>query len=109
MMVLTLKNLARERGLHGYSRLRKSDLLENSENQHHLENLQEKSGGNWQEREVYSMLKKSELLQRLRAPRDQILLDQDIDARVTNVPFLTPTPYVPPQQATPTPSSMLKN
>ena len=37
-------------------------------------------------------------------PRNQILLDQDIDARMTNVPFLTPTPYTPPQ-ATPTPSS----
>ena len=37
-------------------------------------------------------------------PRNQILLDQDIDARMTNVPFLTPTPYTPPQ-ATPTPST----
>ena len=61
MIVPTLKNLARERGLRGYSRLRKSQLL-----------------------------------QRLRAPRDKIL-DQDIDARMTNVPFLTPTPYTPPQ------------
>ena len=62
-----MRQLARERGLRGYSRLRKAELL-----------------------------------QRLRAPRDQIL-DQDIDARMTNVPFLTPTPYTPPQ-ATPTPS-----
>ena len=50
----------------------------------------------------HSRLRKSELIQRLRAPRDQIL-DQDIDARMANVPFLTPTPYAPPQ-ATPTPS-----
>ena len=63
-----MRQLARERGLRGYSRLRKSQSL-----------------------------------QRLRAPRDQIL-DQDIDARMANVPFLTPTPYTPPQ-ATPTPSS----
>ena len=40
--------------------------------------------------------------QRLRAPRDQIL-DQEIDARMANVPFLTPTPCTPPQ-ATPAPT-----
>ena len=51
----------------------------------------------------YSRLNKSELVQRLRAPGDQIL-DRDIGARMTKVPFLTPTPYVPPQ-STPTPSS----
>ena len=62
-----LKNLVRERGLRGYSRLRKAELI-----------------------------------QRLRAPRDQIL-DQGIDARMANVPFLTPTPYTP-LQATPTPT-----
>ena len=67
MTVLMLKNLARERGLRGYSRLRKAELI-----------------------------------QRLRAPRDQIL-DQGIDARMVNVPFLTPTPYTP-SQATPTPT-----
>ena len=58
----------------------------------------------------YSRLKKSELIRKLRAP----ILDQDIDARMVNMPFLTPTPYTPPQatltqytppQATPTPSS----
>ena len=67
-----LKNLARERGLRGYSRLRKAELI-----------------------------------QRLRESRDQIL-DQDIDARMANVPFLTPTPYTPPQATpapTPSPSS----
>ena len=53
MNVSTLKNLARERGPRGYSRLRKSQLL-----------------------------------QRLGASRDQIL-DQEIDARMVNVPFLT--------------------
>ena len=67
MTVPMLKNLARERGLRGYSRLRKAELI-----------------------------------QRLRAPRDQIL-DQGIDARMENVQFLTQTPYTPPQ-ATPTPT-----
>ena len=72
MTVPILKNLARERGLRGYSRLRKAELI-----------------------------------QRLRAPRDQIL-DQGIDPRMANVPFLTPTPYTPPQATpapTPSPSS----
>ena len=66
MTVPTLKTLARERerGLRGYSRLKKSELIRN-----------------------------------LR----EVILDRDIDARMTRVPFLTPTPYVPPQ-ATPTPS-----
>ena len=72
MTVPMLKNLARERGLRGYSRLRKAELI-----------------------------------RRLRAPSDQIL-DQGIDARMANVPFLTPTPYTPPQATpapTPSPSS----
>ena len=51
MIVSTLKNLVRERGLRGYSRLRKAELI-----------------------------------QRLRASRDQIL-DRDNDARMANVPF----------------------
>ena len=61
-----LIQLARERGLRGYSRLRKSQLL-----------------------------------QRLGASRARIL-DREIDARMANVPFLTPTQYTPPQ-ATPAP------
>ena len=59
-----LKNLARERGLPGYSRLRKSELI--------------------------------------RKLRVQPILDRGIDARMANVPFLTPTPYVIPP---PSPSS----
>ena len=62
-----LIQLARERGLRGYSRLRKSQLH-----------------------------------QRLGVPRAQIL-DENIDARMENVPFLTPTQYTPPQ-STPVPS-----
>ena len=51
----------------------------------------------------YYSLPKNELLRRLRAPEAQIL-HQDMDARMVNVPFLTPTSYVPPQ-APPTPPS----
>ena len=51
----------------------------------------------------YCSLPKNELLRRLRAHDAQILA-QDIDARMVNVPFLTPTSYVPPQ-ASPTPPS----
>ena len=67
MTVPMLKHLARDRGLRGYSKLRKAELI-----------------------------------QRLRAPRDQIL-DQGIDGRMVNIPFFTPTPYTPPQ-ATPAPT-----
>ena len=63
MTVSTLKNLARERGLRGYYRLRKSELI--------------------------------------RKLREQPILDRGIDARMSNVPFLTPSPYIPP----PSPSS----
>ena len=50
---------------------------------------------------VYSRLRKSQSRQRLGASRGQIL-DQEIDARMVKVPFLTPTQYTPPQ-ATPAP------
>ena len=106
MIVSTLKNLARERGLRGYSRLRKSELIRklrepSPPREPPREDLRQPA----RERGLrgYSRLRKSQLLQRLRVPRDQIL-GQDIDARMTNVPFLTPTTYTPPQ-ATPTPSS----
>ena len=63
-----LKNLARERGLKRYSRLRKSELI--------------------------------------RRLREQPILEWDNDATMTNVPFLTPTPYTPPSSTTtPTPPS----
>ena len=63
-----LKNLARERGLSRYSRLRKSELI--------------------------------------RRLREQPILEWDNDATMTNVPFLTPTPYTPPSSTTtPTPPS----
>ena len=51
----------------------------------------------------YSRLRKSELIRRL---REQSILEWDNDATMTNVPFLTPTPYTPPPSTTtPTPPS----
>ena len=66
LTVPELKNLARERGLTRYSRLRKSELV-------------------------------------IRL-REQPILEWSNDATMTNVPFLTPTPYTPPP-STPTPPS----
>ena len=43
MIIPTLKNIARERGLRGYSRLKKSELIRKSENLYHLETLLESS------------------------------------------------------------------
>ena len=62
-----LRNHARERGLKGYSRLRKSELI--------------------------------------RKLREQPILEWNNDTTMTNVPFLTPTPYIPPPSSTPTPPS----
>ena len=68
LTVPELKNLARERGLTRYSRLRKSELI--------------------------------------RRLREQSILEWGNDAAMTNVPFLTPTPYTPPPSTTtPTPPS----
>ena len=106
MIIPTLKNLARERGLRGYSRLRKSELIRKLREptpprEHTRAQLIQLA----RERGLrgYSRLRKSQLLQRLRAPRAQIL-DWDNDAGIANVPFLTPTPYTP-TQATPRPSA----
>ena len=68
MTVPELKNLARERGITRYSRLRKSELI--------------------------------------RRLREQPILEWGNDTAMTNVPFLTPTPYTPPPSTTtPTPPS----
>ena len=45
----------------------------------------------------YSRLRKSELIRRL---REQSILEWGNDAAMTNVPFLTPTPYTPPPSTT---------
>ena len=106
MIIPTLKNLARERGLRGYSRLKKSELIRKLREptpprEHTRAQLIQLA----RERGLrgYSRLRKSQLLQRLRAPGD-LLLDRKNDARMVNVPFLTPTPYTP-TQATPRPSA----
>ena len=54
----------------------------------------------------YSRLRKSELIIRL---REQPILDQDINTRMTNVPFLTPTPYTPPPSTSTPPSNTVKD
>ena len=66
-----LKNLARERGLTRYSRLRKSELI--------------------------------------RRLREQPILEWNNDATMTNVPFLTPTPYIPPTTTSTPPSNTIKD
>ena len=48
----------------------------------------------------YSRLRKSELIRRL---REQPILEWDNDTTMTNIPFLTPTPYTPPPTSTTTP------
>ena len=106
MTVLLLKILARERGLRGFSRLNKAELIKQLRNPPPLEYTRAQLIQLARERGLrgYSRLNKTELLQKLIAPRDQIL-DRDIDARMANVPFLTPTPYTLPQAtAAPTPS-----
>ena len=104
MNVLTLKNLARERGLRGYSTLTKAELIEQLRNPPPQQYTRAQLIQLAKERGLrgYSRLRKSQLLQRLGASRAQIL-DENIDARMVNVPFLTPTQYTPPQ-ATPAPS-----
>ena len=101
MTVSMLKNLARERGLCRYYKLKKSELIEQLRNPPPLEYTRAQLRQLARDRGVrgYYRLNRAELLQRLRGPENQIL-DREIDARMTNVPFLTPTPYIPP---TPTP------
>ena len=71
MTVPELKNLARERGLTHYSRLRKPDLI--------------------------------------RRLREQPIIEWGNDAAMTNVPFLTPTPYTPPPLTSTPPSNTVEN
>ena len=71
MTVPTLKKLARDRGLCGYSKLRKPELI--------------------------------------RKLREQPILNRGIDARMANVPFLTPTPYVIPPPTTSSSNAAVEN
>ena len=85
--------------------LNKAELVEQLENPRPLDYTRAQLRQQARERGIrgYYNLSKAELLQRLRTPKEQIL-DRDINARMANVPFLTPTTYVPPR-ATPTPPS----
>ena len=106
MKVSSLKNLARERGLRGYYKLRKSELIKQIKNPPPLERTRAQLIQLAKERGLrrYSGSRKSELLKRPRGPGDQTL-GREIDARIVNVSILAPTPYKPPQQqATPAPS-----
>ena len=69
-----VRQMARERGLRRYSRLRKSELFQKL-----VGNKQQKLVGN----------------------KEQIL-DRENDAGTANVSFLTPTPYTPPPEYTKT-------
>ena len=104
MTVSSLKNLARERSIRGYSKLNKAELIKQLKNPPPLEYTRAQLRQLAREMGIrgYYNLSKNELLQRLRAPGNQIL-NREIDARMINVPLLTPTPCVP-QQATPSPS-----
>ena len=104
--ITMLKNIARERGLRGYSRLKKSELIRKlrepttlrDHTRTQLIHLARERGLT-----RYHSLKKAELIQRLKE-HGSTILDRGINARMANVPFLTPTPYTTPQ-ASLTPSS----
>ena len=116
-MRIELRQLARERGLRGYSRLRKPKLIERVINPPPIEYTRTQLRQLARERGLrgYSRLRKPELIQKLIRPVEKIL-HREIDARMANVPFLTPTPYSPPQatpqgppQATPASSNDVKD
>ena len=88
MKFSTLKNLARERGLRRYSRLRKSELIERVRNPPLLEYTRTQLRKLARERGLrgYSRLRKYQLLQRLIGNGDQIL-NRENDSRMANVPF----------------------
>ena len=109
MIIPTLKNIAREKGLRGYSRLKKSELIRKLREpipprdltRTQLIQLARERGLT-----RYHSLRKAELIQRL-GEHGSTILDRGIGARMANVPILTPTPYTPPPRPTlrPTPSS----
>ena len=100
--ILELKNLAREMGLHGYSRLKKAELIKKlsepiqlrDRTRPQLKQLAKERGLT-----RYHNLKKDVLIQRLKE-HGSTILDRGIGARMANVPILTPTPYTPPPTPT---------
>ena len=104
MKIPTLKNIAREKGLHGYSRLKKSELIRKLRDPIQLrDHTRTQLIRLARERGLtrYHSLRKAELIQRLGA-HGSTILDRGIGARMANVPILTPTPYTPPPPS-PTP------
>ena len=98
MKIPELKNLARERGLRRYSRLKKSELIRKLREpipprKHTTVQLIQLPRERGLTR--YHSLRKAELIQRLKE-HGSTILDRGIGARLANVPFLTPTPYTPP-------------
>ena len=108
------KNLAREKGLLGYSRLKKSELIKKLREPIPLRDFsrtQLKQLARERGLRRYSRLKNSELIQRL-SEHGSTILDMDISTRMANVPILTPTAYtIPPTPITSTlpPSNALKD
>ena len=102
MIIPTLKNIARERGLRGYSRPKKSELIKKLREpippreltRTQLIHLARERGLT-----RYHSLRKDVLNQRLRE-HGSTILDRGINARMANVPILTPTPYTPPPRPT---------
>ena len=98
MSIPILKNIAREKGLRGYSRLKKSALIKKLREPITLRDLSRtllKQLARERGLRRYSRLKKSELIQRL-SEHGSTILDMDISTRMANVPILTPTPYTQP-------------
>ena len=102
MIIPTLKNIAREKGLRGYSRLKKSELIRKLREpipprdltRTQLIQLARERGLT-----RYHSLRKAELIQRL-GEHGSTILDRGIGARMANVPILTPTPYTSPPRPT---------
>ena len=103
-----LREEARDLKICRYSKLNKVELIEQLKKTRPPEYTRAQLRQLARERGIrgYYNLPKIELVRRVRAPGDQIL-DRNIDARMVNVPFLTPTFYVP-LPATPTPSPHFK-
>ena len=117
MKIPTLKNIARDRGLYGYSKLKKSELIRKLREPIELrDRTRPQLIQLARERDLtrYHSLRKDALIQRLKE-HGSTILDRGIGARMANVPILTPTPYTPPPTPTlytppkttlrPTPSS----
>ena len=96
-----LKNLARNRGLTGYSSLRRAELLNLLREPTHIPRLRGptvielREMAKLRELRGYSRLRRDQLIWLLGNPGDRIL-DRGIEENVQCEQILTPTPYVPP-------------